>query len=307
MAGERSHRADRRRGDDREGNVQPPAAQYEEIRQSFPTNQPSGYEPLMDRLLSSWTVLVKDRQLSKDGWFWANPASPGPAGTNYAAQITQALVTYDFPFSFPSAGAGLGTCLRCHASAEKELTFSTTNNILGFGGEPLRFLNDNSWRTERFFTNRAQALVEALARLPHLTNLFELPRWLRPWTDANAALDKATAPLAKLRGVHIPQAPAPTRQPGDFHLLQADKVFLATFPFKGVVTQARAFPVSQPIGLRQAQAAPNTTLHRTIAWDVTAAWAERPTACRCSYRRGRTMAMGSMSPNTGNGAGRRWV
>jgi hypothetical protein len=35
----------------------------------------------------------------------------------------------------------------CHASAEKELTFSSLNNFKGFFGEPIDFPYDGSWRS----------------------------------------------------------------------------------------------------------------------------------------------------------------
>ena len=123
----------------------PPAARYMELKNKVNAQHPNDaakaervYEATLQGFLSSWTVLVKDKSLTTDGWFWANPA-PGTAPD-----------TYDYPFNFPASGAGLGTCLRCHASAEKEVTFSSLSNIKGFEayGDPLRFRVDNSWRTE---------------------------------------------------------------------------------------------------------------------------------------------------------------
>lgn len=88
---------------------------------------------------SSWTVMIKDGKASKDGWFWgglwtSSPAMPKPSDS------------YKPPFSVPNEGFGL-TCLHCHASSEKEFTFSTTKNIRGFPGNPLSFFIDNTWRT----------------------------------------------------------------------------------------------------------------------------------------------------------------
>ena len=122
----------------------PPAARYEELQDSidaqFPDNPVEAekqYEATLQGMLSAWTVLVKDKSVSKDGWFWAGPA-PG-SGPD----------TYDYPFNFPTSGVGLGTCLRCHSSATSEVTFSSLTNIHGFEkyGEPLQFRVDNSWRT----------------------------------------------------------------------------------------------------------------------------------------------------------------
>ncbi len=98
----------------------PPAARYEDV--------------VADDLgakISGWTVMIRRRDASQDGWFWGG-ASPGKPP--------------DDSDPFPSEnGFGL-SCLRCHASAEKESTFSTLANIAGFDGEPLRFRVDNSWR-----------------------------------------------------------------------------------------------------------------------------------------------------------------
>ena len=123
----------------------PPAAYYHELKNSIDAQFPNDltkaverYEATLGRLLSSWAVLVKDKSVSKDGWFWANPA-PGSGPDSYG-----------YPFNFPASGVGLATCLRCHASAESEATFSSLNNIKGFEnyGDPLRFRVDESWRTD---------------------------------------------------------------------------------------------------------------------------------------------------------------
>jgi hypothetical protein len=121
-----------------------PAARYEELRASVaarfadnPVDADAQFEAALQAMLEAWTVLVKDKSVSKDGWFWANPA-PGSGPDSY-----------DAPFNFPASGAGLGTCLRCHASAESEATFASLSNIKGFEqfGDPLRFRVDNAWRT----------------------------------------------------------------------------------------------------------------------------------------------------------------
>lgn len=88
---------------------------------------------------ASWTVMIKDSRGSKDGWFWgglwsSNPPMPKPSDS------------FKPPFSVLNEGFGLA-CLHCHASAEKELTFASLNNIKGFPGNPLSYFIDNSWRT----------------------------------------------------------------------------------------------------------------------------------------------------------------
>src|SRR5688572_26216267 len=49
-------------------------------------------------------------------------------------------------FAIPYAGFGL-YCVRCHASAEREHTFTYTNNIEGFSGDPDSYFVDLSWAT----------------------------------------------------------------------------------------------------------------------------------------------------------------
>ena len=50
----------------------------------------------------------------------------------------------DFPFAYPDSDFG-SYCVRCHASADGEMTFSTTENIEGFHGEPIEYEVDDSW------------------------------------------------------------------------------------------------------------------------------------------------------------------
>ncbi len=82
---------------------------------------------------ADWTVMVRDSKGSADGWFWA--------------EVFQGMQfdTYDPPFPVFNSGFGL-YCLRCHGSAEKELTFTAGNNIKGLPGDYLTFRDDGSWR-----------------------------------------------------------------------------------------------------------------------------------------------------------------
>jgi hypothetical protein len=88
---------------------------------------------------ASWTVMIKDSKGSQDGWWWgglwtSTPAMPKPSDS------------FNPPFSVLNEGFGL-SCLHCHASAEKEMTFASLSNIKGFPGNPLSYFIDNSWRT----------------------------------------------------------------------------------------------------------------------------------------------------------------
>jgi hypothetical protein len=80
-----------------------------------------------------WTVMIRDRSGSADGWFW----------TELWAGMT--FNSYGPPFALFNTGFGL-YCFRCHASAESELTFASTINIEGYKGTPLTFRDDGSWR-----------------------------------------------------------------------------------------------------------------------------------------------------------------
>ena len=83
---------------------------------------------------ADWTVMVRDSKGSFDGWFWSEIWQSGyQFGTN------------DPPFPVFNSGFGL-YCLRCHGSAEKELTFTSASNIKGMHGDPLTFRDDQSWR-----------------------------------------------------------------------------------------------------------------------------------------------------------------
>ena len=86
-------------------------------------------------LVRGWTIMIKDAKGAKDGWYWDE---------SWAAQCVD---NNKAPFAVPYGGFGL-YCTRCHASAEKELTFSYTKNIKGFPGEYDSFYVDLSWATE---------------------------------------------------------------------------------------------------------------------------------------------------------------
>jgi Cytochrome P460 len=82
--------------------------------------------------INGWTIMIKDSKGSQDGWYWA--------------EIWDAQCVDDNkpPFAYPYAGFGL-YCVRCHASAEKEHTFTYSKNIKGFPGDPDSYYVDLSW------------------------------------------------------------------------------------------------------------------------------------------------------------------
>ncbi|MDX6500629.1 MAG: hypothetical protein QOG23_3889 [Blastocatellia bacterium] len=85
------------------------------VKEMFPSPAREGSK------LSAWTIMVKDRKGAYDGWYWSYQA-PGYASENPS-------------LDYPDSGFGL-YCLRCHASAEKESTFSTVKNV---EGDPISF------------------------------------------------------------------------------------------------------------------------------------------------------------------------
>jgi len=107
---------------------EPPAARYANMsdEQRF-------------ELLSSWTVMVKDKAGSHDGWFWSNPGKD-----------QKVLDNHQYPFDHPISGFGI-YCVRCHGSTQthgetNEYTFASLRNVAGYPGEPLLFRVDDSWR-----------------------------------------------------------------------------------------------------------------------------------------------------------------
>jgi Cytochrome P460 len=64
--------------------------------------------------LTGWTVMVKDKKGSLDGWYWSYHAP------NYAPA--------DPDIDYPDSGFGL-YCLRCHASAATQSTFIDLRNV----------------------------------------------------------------------------------------------------------------------------------------------------------------------------------
>src|SRR4051812_35354343 len=100
---------------------QPPAARY------------SGLSDEQLPQATDWTVMIKDSAGAKDGWLWGEFFD----GMKFDDDKP--------PFQYPWASFGL-YCLRCHATAEKEHTFSALDNIQGFPGQPIEFPDDGSWR-----------------------------------------------------------------------------------------------------------------------------------------------------------------
>ncbi len=151
---------------------------YQELEKADPT----GYEELLEGLVTGWTVMVKDSEGSKDGWFWANLNAPGTTFLGNSQTDTETIdANVDDYSHILTSGFGLYTCMRCHASAEKEFTFSSTENIKGFPSAPLQYHIDNSWRSTAHMGG-------LLARIPEhrrgaVRKLFELAEEQLPYTE----------------------------------------------------------------------------------------------------------------------------
>lgn len=157
----------------------PPAALYQELAGDPKYADPAAYQEILGRLISAWTVMVRDSKASRDGWFWANPGAPGEKQT-----IEQAIEKQlDALNTAPNSEFG-APCLRCHSSAENLLTFSALRNVSGFlpEREPLRFLVDTSWRSKAHFSAYPLSI---LADDPFVKDHFMLPDPLRPYSAEN--------------------------------------------------------------------------------------------------------------------------
>jgi hypothetical protein len=163
---------------------------------------------------NDWTFMIKNAAASRDGWFWGEVWNSDTSPMSFTNQ-----------FQYPNAGYGL-YCLRCHASAEKELTFSSLSNIKGAPGVPLQFRVDDSWRTSpvppppgRCGHGRSAADAVLGAVFPtHAQNAMievDLPRRLRALAPPPAniqrfppePLDNVVAPAGKAATTSGPKVP----------------------------------------------------------------------------------------------------
>ncbi len=156
----------------------PPAVLYQDLANKPEYQQkPEDYEAMLGQLISAWTVMVKDSQGSHDGWYWGGPGAPAKEQSIEEA-VTSQVSQYG---GFPDAGFG-APCLRCHGSAENELTFSSLRNLNGPDSSeyPLRFFVDSSWRSKEHFKNYPLSI---LADDPFVQQQMIMSQYERPWSD----------------------------------------------------------------------------------------------------------------------------
>lgn len=165
--------------------VTPPAARYNEERARLEAAHPNDPAKVDDLFLDylkttgglNWTVMVKDKSVSHGGWVFSS------------VEQDWKLDSFGPPFNVPATGAGLGTCMRCHASSDAELIFASLENVEGFAGEPLVFRVDESWRDLPAVQRPADGQSEAAL----IQDLFHHPEAASAMKAAPPAADPAFA------------------------------------------------------------------------------------------------------------------
>jgi hypothetical protein len=135
---------------------------------------------------NDWTFMIKNSAASKDGWFW---------GEVWNSQSSP--MNFNDPFQYPNTGFGL-YCVRCHASAEKESTFSTLNNIKNAPGWPLTYRVDDTWMSV------AAKMPGKCGGGPSGADALALGEY--PTHAQNAALESRVVPHVQLTSLPPPEA-----------------------------------------------------------------------------------------------------
>ena len=99
---------------DRKGEI-PDTAMI--VKEQYPLPLRQDYT---DKDRSGFSIMVRDKQGSWDGWYWSSGVGLSKAGTS----------PFQPPFAYPWAGFGQ-YCVNCHASADNPFsTYSTKRNVL---------------------------------------------------------------------------------------------------------------------------------------------------------------------------------
>lgn len=195
------------------------------------------FEAVLEKLIGSWTIMIKDRNgPSADGWYWAQ-AEPNPNTVydnppNYNPVWLDNYTSTELPVyrrkdngqleipapHFIYSGFSTGTCIRCHASSSSESTFSTLDNI-----DPdklnLQFRVDNSWRSEAYLdpaSRTGPTLIDKLKAIEQTVRVNGKPvtidgddifnRYLKPiwYLPANQRPWRDAEAVPNVRDAHLP-------------------------------------------------------------------------------------------------------
>lgn len=177
----------------------PPAAIYQQLSNDPKYQTPEKYEKLLTGLVNNWTIMVKDSRASNDGWFWASVGLPAE-GQDIKKAIDSQVDTLANRGNGNLRWSGFSMpCLRCHASAKNESTFSDLANIEGYPGQPLLFTSDDSWRTPEYIAEnyplckyKNDAYVQRFMYLPpnnQPANNMDCPPNVKPTTNVSVFSD----------------------------------------------------------------------------------------------------------------------
>ncbi|HEX6746791.1 MAG TPA: hypothetical protein VF092_05795 [Longimicrobium sp.] len=132
--------------------------------------------------LEGWTTMVRDSAGAFDGWYWGYYGPNDPPSR---------------PIDYPSSGFGL-YCLRCHASAESELTFAAVRNV-DPAQDPLSFVVQTFTTTAAATPHaprRDELSVHGQVELANETSRHELPKPLAAPDPAFLALYRISQQFA---------------------------------------------------------------------------------------------------------------
>jgi hypothetical protein len=150
--------------------------------------------------LRGWTVMVKDSDVSWDGWYWADLENPSPRNPNKLPERPSDGSCAEPQPIFNGAGRG---CVSCHASAIAQETYSSTA-YLGPAHGSVRFSSsgDNEiapFKIGESGDSEATLAPEYIERIPSsvFANLRRIPKGTAPCMITEALDHVVPKPLAK--------------------------------------------------------------------------------------------------------------
>jgi len=202
----------------------PPAAIYQQFAQDPKYQNAEDYEKLLASLVNNWTVMIKDSSASSDGWFWGSVGLP-KEGQSIKEAINEQVDTLKNRGNSQLRWSGFAMpCIRCHASAKAESTFSDLNNIKGQPGQPLIFKSDDSWRNRDYFTSTKNYPLTNFKDDEYVKRFMQWGKGKQSTTDIKetsiATADFSDHKITNNFSAHVPSKPNK----------QASSLFLSTFP-----------------------------------------------------------------------------